>query len=43
MHNKLIQVCKINKSLEIHVVELYKEKDVLKKDVINYEFLVVKK
>ncbi|GMN64590.1 hypothetical protein TIFTF001_033653 [Ficus carica] len=43
MYNKLIQVCKINKSLEIHVVELYKEKDVLKKVVINYKFLAIGK
>ncbi|GMN21398.1 hypothetical protein TIFTF001_047272 [Ficus carica] len=50
MYNKLIQVCKINKSLEIRVAELHKKKDVLKKKkdvlkkvVINYEFIATKK
>ncbi|GMN44885.1 hypothetical protein TIFTF001_014087 [Ficus carica] len=37
MYNKLIQVCKINKSLDLE------EKDVLKRAVINYEFLVAEK
>ncbi|GMN44981.1 hypothetical protein TIFTF001_014175 [Ficus carica] len=43
MYNKLIQVCRINKSLEIRVVELHKEKDVVKKAVINYKFLATEK
>ncbi|GMN45039.1 hypothetical protein TIFTF001_014229 [Ficus carica] len=43
MCDKLIQVCKINKSLEIHIDELRKENDVLKRAVINYEFLATEK
>ncbi|GMN47305.1 hypothetical protein TIFTF001_016482 [Ficus carica] len=43
MYSKGIQVCKINKTLEIHVDELCKEKDVLKRAVINYEFLTAEK
>ena len=43
MYNKLVQVCQINKSLEIHVAKLYKDKDVLKKAVINYKFLAIEK
>ncbi|GMN27140.1 hypothetical protein TIFTF001_044082 [Ficus carica] len=43
MYSKWIQVCKINRSLKIHVDELRKEIDVLKRAVINYEFLAVEK
>ncbi|GMN63713.1 hypothetical protein TIFTF001_032785 [Ficus carica] len=43
MYNKWIQVRKISKTLEIRVEELCKENDVLKKAMINYEFLAAKK
>ncbi|GMN61270.1 hypothetical protein TIFTF001_030366 [Ficus carica] len=43
VYNKWIQVYKINNYLEDWVAELHKEKDVLKKAMINCEFLAAEK
>ena len=40
---KGFKFAKINRSLEIYVDELRKEKDILKRAMINYEFLAVEK
>ena len=38
-----LKVCKLNKSLKERIMELTKEKDVMKITRINYEFLASKK
>ena len=38
MFSKWVKVCEMNKSLRERVDELVKEKDVLKKTAVNYEF-----
>ena len=39
MYNNWLKVCKLNKSSKERIVELTKEKDVMKIVAINYEFL----
>ena len=39
MYDNWVKVCKTNKALKEKVTELTKEKEVLKKTTINYEFL----
>ena len=39
MYDNWVKVCKINKALKERVAELTKEKEVLKRATINYEFL----
>lgn len=41
--NKQVKVCKLNKSLRERVNELVKEKKVLKRAAINYEFLATER
>ena len=42
MYNNWLKVCKENKSLKEKVVELTKEKEVIKRAATNYEFLATK-
>ena len=42
MYNNWLKVCKENKSLKEKVVELTKEKEVMKRAATNYEFLATK-
>ena len=43
IHFKWVQLCKLNKKLEVRVTEVVNEKDSLKKAVANYEIRLTKK
>ena len=39
MYENWLKVCKTNKSLKKKIMELNKEKEVMKRAAVNYEFL----
>ena len=43
MYNNWLNVCKENKCLKEKIVELTKEREVMKRAVNNYEFLAIEK
>ena len=43
MYNNWLKVCKTNKSLKERIVELIKEKYMMRRATINYEFLASKR
>ena len=43
MYNNWLKVCKLNKFLKEKIVELTKEREVMKRAVNNYEFLAIEK
>ena len=43
MYDNWVKVCKKNKVLKKKIVELNKEKDVMKRAAINYEFFALDK
>ena len=42
MYENWLKVCKTNKSLKEKIMELNKEKEIMKKATVNYEFLASK-
>lgn len=43
IHDKCIKVCKLNKALGVKFAKLTQEKEVLKRGMVNQEFLVIEK